>query len=631
MKKLFFSLVCMAIFGLSYAQPTATHWTQPDNMNYNMIVTSIIKIDGTVQANENLEIGAFIGDECRGCSLPLDIDGEYWYFLMVASNSSNEGPLGFRLYDHAEQEELDYECLTELYFTSDAVYGDIDPETGDFVPFEFEFVSPVTGFHFITEGNWSEAANWLGGALPDAEDEAFIDAPCQLDMDAEVSTLTITENNSLTIQAGKTLIVTGELVDNAVTELVLEDGAQLLNSSANVNATVLKDIIAYGESNPDGWYTIASPVNEMPIDGSDFLTTNYDLYRFNETNLTHEEWENYKADFADFTSFENGRGYLYANSNTFSPAFTGTLNVDDVTFPLTYTDRTYDDLDGFNLIGNPYPHVIYKGSGAAIDDANLASGFYTLSNEGAWHVHTFEDAILPGQGILVKTSVATNLNITKSNVEASAEAVQAKAVAERLDITVVGNQGEDHAFVYFGRGINLNKIGGFSTNHPVLSIKQNGKEYAIAHIDDDTETVDLNFTQGNVGTCTMTVKSTAEFDYLHLIDNYNNMDVDLLQNPDYTFHSYTQEMEDRFTIVFRTTTGVEESQLANFCRVIGNMVVVEYDKDCVLTVTDVLGHVLKSVEMKDNRYEITGLQSGVYLVRLIDKDGSHLQKVVIDK
>ena len=621
----------MAIFGLSYAQPTATHWTQPDNMNYNMIVTSIIKIDGVVQANENLEIGAFIGDECRGCSLPLDIDGEYWYFLMVASNSSNEGPLGFRLYDHAAQEELDYECLTELYFTSDAVYGDIDPETGDFVPFEFEFVSPVTGFHFITEGNWSEAANWLGGALPDAEDEAFIDAPCQLDMDAEVSTLTITENNSLTIQAGKTLIVTGELVDNAVTELVLEDGAQLLNNSANVNATVLKDIIAYGESNPDGWYTIASPVNEMPIDGSDFLTTNYDLYRFNETNLTHEEWENYKADFADFTSFENGRGYLYANSNTFSPAFTGTLNVDDVTFPLTYTDRTYDDLDGFNLIGNPYPHVIYKGSGAAIDDANLASGFYTLSNEGAWHVHTFEDAILPGQGILVKTSVATNLNITKSNVEASAEAVQAKAVAERLDITVVGNQGEDHAFVYFGRGINLNKIGGFSTNHPVLSIKQNGKEYAIAHIDDDTETVDLNFTQGNVGTCTMTVKSTAEFDYLHLIDNYNNMDVDLLQNPDYTFHSYTQEMEDRFTIVFRTTTGVEESQLANFCRVIGNMVVVEYDKDCVLTVTDVLGHVLKSVEMKDNRYEITGLQSGVYLVRLIDKDGSHLQKVVIDK
>ncbi|MBQ5457880.1 MAG: hypothetical protein IIT61_04065, partial [Bacteroidales bacterium] len=39
------------------------------------------------------------------------------------------------------------------------------------------------------------------------------------------------------------------------------DDAQLVNASANVAATMEKEITAFGSDNPDGWYTISSPMN----------------------------------------------------------------------------------------------------------------------------------------------------------------------------------------------------------------------------------------------------------------------------------------------------------------------------------------------------------------------------------
>lgn len=148
------------------------------------------------------------------------------------------------------------------------------------------------------------------------------------------------------------MTVIGNLINNSVTSLVIEDGAQVINASPNVKATVEKDVMAYTAKDTDGWYLISSSVNEMAIAGSDFITETYDLYRYKE-NGNGSVWENYRADHADFTDFENARGYLYANSNSFTPVFTGDLNHDDIARPITCTGS--DALSGFNVIGNPFP------------------------------------------------------------------------------------------------------------------------------------------------------------------------------------------------------------------------------------------------------------------------------------
>ena len=440
-----------------------------------------------------------------------------------------------------------------IQVSSNPTFSFIVTESASYVA-HFTEGGPNVGFHFITAGNWSKASNWRDGALPGANDAVFIDANCTLNVNANVAVLTVTTGKKLTLQSGKTLTVTGNLTNTSTTGLVIKDGAQLINATSNVAATMEKGIAAYPSSGPDGWYTIASPMDEMPIAESDFLTPNFDLYRFDETNLTHEEWQNYKANHPDFATFEKGRGYLYANSNSFAPAFMGTLCNTAATYHLTYTERP-DALSGFNLIGNPFPHVIYKGAGGAIDNAQLASGYYTLTNEGAWHVHTYEDAIMPGQGILVKTMAGLDLTIAKSNATALSESCNAKASSSRVVLKVSGSWGEDRAFVYFGQGIGLDKMENLSRSVPSLWIRDNGHDYAIAHVDSDCESLELFFSNMQSGDFTLSVDvSDTSFSVLQLTDRITGVTIDLLQQPSYVFHSAGQENEARFSLTFKMKT-----------------------------------------------------------------------------
>ena len=626
MKKLFLILFLGGAM-MAHAQ---THWTPATGIQYTMSVTGLITIDGVEQTSTDLEIGAFCGEECRGAKKARFFPPTNQYTVPISISGRTNGELiTFRIYDHAQGKELELESTSTLIFAIDAIIGTI----GNWFP--FSFVTPESpAFHFTTAGQWSNPSNWQGGALPGSNDEVFIDAACQLDMDATVGALTVNEGQSLTLQSGTTLTVTGELANAVATGLVITDGAQLVNASANVGATVEKDIVAYGTSNPDGWYTIASPMEGMEIEGSGFVTPNFDLYRYDETNLANAEWQNYKADHPDFTTFEAGRGYLYANSNSFSPAFVGTLNATDVTYPLTYTERP-DALSGFNLIGNPFPHQIHKGTGGAIDNANLASGYYTLTNEGAWHVHTFEDAIQPGQGVLVKTVAAIGLTFRKTNAPASAEN-GAKASAGRLGVAVAGNGGEDRCFVYLGSGIGLEKMDGFSETVPSLWIRDDGRNFAIAHVGSEIETLDLMFKNRLAGTYALTVDvNRADFNYLHLIDHATGADVDLLRQPTYTFQATGNEFEARFVLVFRHNTGIGEdgasAESTTFCFVKDNMLYFSIETGhAQVTLADALGRVVKSAEVNGNGISLADLQAGLYVVRMVNDGATKIQKVIIN-
>lgn len=626
MKKFLLTLLGVFVMGLAMAQQ-GNHWSPISGTQYNMTVKGVIVIDGIQQANNMLEIGAFCGDECRGSrkATLFPPTGDYIVTLAIVSNVVSGETITFRIYDHDAQQELELESLSTLIFADNTNVG--DPTNW----FQIAFATPTPpAFHFTTAGNWSNVSNWEGGALPGESDAVFIDANCILDQDAEVANLTVSDGYSLALQSRNTLTVTGELVNTEESGLIIEDGAQLINASTNVKATAEKDIVAYGANNPDGWYAIASPMDEMLIENSDFLTERYDLYRFNETRIG-EEWENYKDDSnIDFDVFENGRGYLYANSNTFSPAFTGTLNYEACSISLTYSDRP-DGLRGFNLIGNPFSHAIYKGAGGAIDNANLASGYYTLNNEGAWHVHTYEDPIMPGQGILIKTTIATNLSISKSNTPANAESNGAKAAAGRLRISVTGNGEDDCAFVYFSQGFGLNKMDNFSEQVPSLWVHNDGNDYAIAHVSNVCESLDLYFKNRQNGDFILSVNvRDTNFSYLQLIDNVAGTVVDLQQQPYYSFHDNGQEALDRFKLVFKVMTGVEERTEAPFAFFSdGTIIISDVDNNATIRIVDALGRVVVSQRDTACTVSTEGMSSGVYVLWLVSDNIVKSQKIII--
>ena len=255
----------------------------------------------------------------------------------------------------------------------------------------------TTSFHFVTAGNWSTASNWEGGALPGVDDETFIDAPCQLDMDAIVNVLTVSDGQSLTLQSGKTLNVSGTLINTSATSLIIEDGAQLVHSSENVSATVKKNIIGHG-TNKGRYYLLSNPLASAvnPELTSIYRLTrgNYDLYDWLPSAPDNLEWRNFKDDV--FMMLPEGCGYLYANQNGVELNFPGTLKPSHVRFSKTVSyDVNDSEHPGWNLIGNPFMCNAYL-----VDGNNELLPYYRMNSAGNGFEAVTSGAIAPMEGVL---------------------------------------------------------------------------------------------------------------------------------------------------------------------------------------------------------------------------------------
>lgn len=604
--------MCLGLF----CAKAQTHWTPVTGIETTMSVTGVIIIDGVEQTSTQLEIGAFCGDECRGAKKAGFFPPTSQYTVPISIAGLTGDLITFRIYDHSIGEELDLECENTITFEINAVIGTI----GNWFEFAFTTLIPPA-FHFVVDGTWSEASNWGGGTLPSSADVVFIDADCILDITAEVTDLTVSDGFSITIQSGKTLTVSGNLINSDVDGIIMEDGAQLLNESANVKASYEKDIDAYTCKDSDGWYLISSPVDEMPIAGSSFISEVFDLYRYKENTSV---WENYRTGHADFTYFEDGRGYLFANSNTFSPAFKGNLNNEDVEFSITC--EASNALAGCNVIGNPFPHVIYKGTGGAIDDANLTAGYYFLSFKGEWLARTFETAIQPGQGVLVRAIANADITIAKTNAEAIAES-SSKDDLKRLKINVIGNGKEDCAFAYLCDGRGLNKVNHKNETVPLLYIPHDGSDYAIAMLGDDTQSFNVDFKAKTTGMYSLSVETLGEFDYIHIIDRLTGADIDMLVEDNYSFIASPTDNENRFIIMLRDYSCVEENtEMSDFAYVANGDIVVMGEG--ALQLVDLMGRVVKTQEISGVE-TICQPTTGIYIVRILSGKDVKTQKIVV--
>ena len=472
-----------------------------------------------------------------------------------------------------------------------------------------------------------------GSFLCDSDNslQLFLFARCNL-VSGTMASLSITDPVEMNVvESGNTLAVT-DLSTVHVSNLIIEDGAQLVNASEGVLATMQKAVEGYADVEvSDGWYTIASPMADAAVEeGSNLVFPHYDLYAFDETNLTEEEWRNYKNNANNgFTDFEAGRGYLYANGNTFDPIFKGALNYKEVYAHLTFTDARVDQLKGFNLIGNPFPHSIYKGAGGAIDDSDLASGYYVLTNEGSWMAKTYETAIAPGQGLLVQTALAKDLCIAKSTDVAAGETNSQKSrgnAVPRIAVSLGNDHTVDVAYIYMNQGRSLKKISHFNPDNPALSVFQDGELFAIAHLDENAKSVDLRFDNTLAGTFTVSVEaSNWANNYLHLIDNLTGADVDLLSHPNYTFKVTGQEYASRFKLVLQ---GGEESE-EPFAYFNGSEWMVSgLQEGATMQVIDVMGRVLDEFAVTTH-FSTSEWPSGVYVFRFITGDKVSSQKVII--
>ncbi len=444
--------------------------------------------------------------------------------------------------------------------------------------------------------------------------------------------ITLSDTYKLTIGVGAIVRFTGTLATANATNLVIEDGGQLIlaNTNTGVAATVKKDVsaaTAASKTDATYWYAISAGVENPSISSNTNLITEsagdptYDLYRFNEEKNAGNAWENYRNSnySATFTTLEKGRGYLYRNASALTITMTGDINVEDFEYDVTKTGT--GEYAGFNLIGNPYTHNIYKGTGTAITNgtSTLSTGFYYLEpSTGKWAKGTDQStAIAPNQGILVQVNETGNINMTNTNSNGSA-----KSHNDYIMLSVANSQYSDEAYAWFDKGIGLNKIEHRNSEIPMLYINQNGENFAIATMSDETQSFNLNFKATTMGKYTLSYETKGEYSYLHVIDRLTGEDVDMLMDGEYSFIASPSDSENRFIVRLEYSNGSENSESSIFAYQSGSDIIVNGEGE--LQIFDVTGRMVQNMNV--NGVETISVQShGVYIFKLNEK----VQKIVV--
>ena len=402
---------------------------------------------------------------------------------------------------------------------------------------------------------------------------------------ATLATLELGSNDMMTLTSGSTLTVSGALSNTEAANLIIEDGAQLVHNTAGVKATVKKNAEAY-TADDNGWYFIASPVMEniTPSVANGLISGSYDLYYYNEPN---QLWKNYKAAAFNLVSKQ---GYLYANNTNTTLKFEGTLTPSNSPVSLTGLSHSASELNGFNLVGNPFAcNATINQDCYVIDGGNvvLASSAKTIA---------------PGEGVFVKaTSDEYTVTFSRSGAKSNESPASLDLVLTQKERTL------DRVRVRLNEGVGMEKFNLEGQEGARLTISQNGQDYAVAYLEASNE-LPLNFKAVENGTYTLRMEDLGlQLEYLHLVDHLTGADIDLLQCPSYSFEAQTSDYEARFQLRF--TEDIPAGDDFEFI-------------DGKTQILDLTGRVVAT-------HRHTQLAPGIYLLRTVNGNETSTQKIII--
>ena len=111
----------LAMTTMLHAQESG--WTVDEHdYQYQMSVYAKLEINGTdVTADENYEVAAFVGDECRGIATRDSQGGYNWLWMFVRSNSASGEKITFKVYDKTTQQVK--KIAETVEFASDGQIG----------------------------------------------------------------------------------------------------------------------------------------------------------------------------------------------------------------------------------------------------------------------------------------------------------------------------------------------------------------------------------------------------------------------------------------------------------------------------------------------------------------------------
>ena len=117
-------LACMlAMAMVAHAEGNESGWTVNEHAyQYQMsIYAKLVIEDNDVTADNNYEVAAFVGDECRGVATIQSQGGYTWLWMFVRSNETSGEKISFKVYDKTTGKEK--RIAETVDFVSDGQIG----------------------------------------------------------------------------------------------------------------------------------------------------------------------------------------------------------------------------------------------------------------------------------------------------------------------------------------------------------------------------------------------------------------------------------------------------------------------------------------------------------------------------
>ena len=475
---------------------------------------------------------------------------------------------------------------------------------------------------FVNEGYWNDDSKWDPYGAPTLEQDVEIRA-------------------NVTIPSG--YVATANIIDENYTydgyTLTIEDGGQLYNN-LTVVVTLKKQVTGYGQANANsnkGYVLLTFPsivgVHIYPDNYETNVRTGvYDFYAWDRLGTNDgKEWINYGPSYEYSMQTEPGYGYLYASQATRELTFQTRVpgNMENRwSIRLYYTEPTNEHaFSNWYLIGNPFACNAYM-----VDAMNNGSAvpFYKMNAQGDGFEVVTGAAIAPMDGVFYEVpstapSNGTNVYFTRT------QPVRSRSLNINLSHdNTPNNTVIDNAIIRFDEGQTMGKFS-FREGSSKVYIPQENKDYAVANAEGQVGEIPVNFKAEHNGSYTLSfTNEEVTFSYLHLIDNLTGNDVDLLQNPSYSFNAKTTDYESRFKLLFATgSSASSETDSFAFINGMGNLSIFGIEGKATVQIIDMLGHVLSSETFSGSYERKLDVAPGVYMLRLINGSDVRVQKMIV--
>ena len=631
---------------------------------------------GNVSSNNSNQF--LIGVECTvnlNYSCYSNSDGDVSGSLGTPSNCITDNPLFINADDNDFRILGDSPCTNTGLNDYNALPTDVRGQTRiqnttiDMGAYEWtsgmDPISLTNTWTGTVSSEWDNSENWNPGEIPSSNTNAIIplttnkpvvsQAP---DSPAICDDLTIESGTILTINPGTALTVNGTFINNAgnaglVIKSTAEGTGSLIHSTENVPGTVERFIgTAVWTDWEDGWHFVSSPVADFPIEGNFTVdpAADYDFYAWSESDNL---WINYKdgtdptfAEANGSTTFELGHGYMAAYASESTKAFTGPMNVADVSVSGLTITGTIANGNGWNLIGNPFTSALTwytdwttSNIGGVANIWNEAGKSYTPISAGG---------IIPaGNGFMVQVSEGTtgSLTIPAANRTHSAqnwyknsEYPVIKLLAHNLDYPSFQESQvrfNPNSTTGFDKAYDGNFLAGYAPLFYSVMAGENLMVNSLPEFSEET-VIPFHFIKNEGANFTIEVsglESLLPSASIYLKDNKLGKNYNLSENPVYTFTATDGDDPARFELYFGPVGINPLSVLPTATAWVykGILTVKNGEGISRVGIFNIQGQQLQHFQLQGNETQHLqlNLPAGVYIARMVNDGKMQAIKMII--